>query len=718
MSGKGSVVHMSAVVRRTVLALAGSLTLGLISIAGAPAQAATVSVPATFTFSGAGWGHGVGMSQYGARGMAREGYTAEQIVTHYYTGTTVSPMPDLGEIAVNLLHHASTVSVRTESLAAGGGAMVVTVRDLPAVTGVAGDVFTFTASNKLVTVSKTSAGVTTAVGTGSWATVNWSGTREPLSAGSVPTLLNVTTSSAQFSNSGHRYRYGSVKIQPTTASPNTLEAVNYVQVHDEYLLGIAEVSSSWPAAAMQAQILASRSYALNHLTSLRAACLCNVDDGGGPYYDQTFAGWSKESDAWGKYWRAAVAATIASPTTGKTILSAGKPISAFYFSASGGATQDTQDVWGGTLAYTKSVDDHWSLDPSVPWSKWIPRVRSQAQVAAVFGLADVVRIDLTSRCGSGAVKAATAWSSSGKSVTVTGARLAGQLSLPSRWIWRAVDTATVDPVAAAVSAAQRSTSPTVVLAPTSSPTSVALASNLAVQRGWPLLLTSSTTLTSATQAELLRRHARTVFAVGTAAEIPDGVIAQADAVAGSVVRISGTNAVDLSVRVAARLARPVGTAMVVAPATNPALISIASAAAASTNRVLVVTPGGATVSAYAGAYIAAQKPSTIFVVGSAADLADSVVAGVAPLTRASGGTVVDVSSSVASKLGVGVTTQRVSLTSAAQLTMSLVSNPTTPILVVAGALNASTKAVLQTGVSSITVSSDLNQTVVTAARRA
>lgn len=31
-----------------------------------------------------GYGHGVGMSQYGAQGMALEGYTAEQIVTYYY----------------------------------------------------------------------------------------------------------------------------------------------------------------------------------------------------------------------------------------------------------------------------------------------------------------------------------------------------------------------------------------------------------------------------------------------------------------------------------------------------------------------------------------------------------------------------------------------------------------------------------------------------------
>lgn len=36
-----------------------------------------------------GYGHGVGMSQYGADGMAKEGYDYKEILTHYYTGTRV-----------------------------------------------------------------------------------------------------------------------------------------------------------------------------------------------------------------------------------------------------------------------------------------------------------------------------------------------------------------------------------------------------------------------------------------------------------------------------------------------------------------------------------------------------------------------------------------------------------------------------------------------------
>lgn len=41
------------------------------------------------TFYTKGYGHGVGMSQYGALGMAQEGYSYKDILMHYYTGTTI-----------------------------------------------------------------------------------------------------------------------------------------------------------------------------------------------------------------------------------------------------------------------------------------------------------------------------------------------------------------------------------------------------------------------------------------------------------------------------------------------------------------------------------------------------------------------------------------------------------------------------------------------------
>ncbi len=43
----------------------------------------------SYVFNGRGWGHGVGMSQEGAKGFARNGYTYDQILKHYFTGITV-----------------------------------------------------------------------------------------------------------------------------------------------------------------------------------------------------------------------------------------------------------------------------------------------------------------------------------------------------------------------------------------------------------------------------------------------------------------------------------------------------------------------------------------------------------------------------------------------------------------------------------------------------
>lgn len=55
-------------------------------LAPLPAGASTEPV----VFEGAGWGHGVGMSQYGSFEMAKDGRTADQILSHYYKGTSTA----------------------------------------------------------------------------------------------------------------------------------------------------------------------------------------------------------------------------------------------------------------------------------------------------------------------------------------------------------------------------------------------------------------------------------------------------------------------------------------------------------------------------------------------------------------------------------------------------------------------------------------------------
>ena len=59
---------------------------------GVGSLGSTTGSNGSFTFVGKGWGHNVGMSQYGARAMAEQGYTYQQILQFYYTDITVGYM--------------------------------------------------------------------------------------------------------------------------------------------------------------------------------------------------------------------------------------------------------------------------------------------------------------------------------------------------------------------------------------------------------------------------------------------------------------------------------------------------------------------------------------------------------------------------------------------------------------------------------------------------
>lgn len=75
----------------------GQYTVGGVTLTGAQIRSALglrsssfhLTVGEVFTFSVTGYGHGVGLSQYGAKALAEEGKNVEEILTWYYTGTTV-----------------------------------------------------------------------------------------------------------------------------------------------------------------------------------------------------------------------------------------------------------------------------------------------------------------------------------------------------------------------------------------------------------------------------------------------------------------------------------------------------------------------------------------------------------------------------------------------------------------------------------------------------
>lgn len=88
-------------IHRTEGGTVTSLTLGGVTLTGGQVRALFALRSAcftvdwdgeAFTFDVTGYGHGVGMSQYGANAMAKEGKTFRDILTWYYTGTRVDDL--------------------------------------------------------------------------------------------------------------------------------------------------------------------------------------------------------------------------------------------------------------------------------------------------------------------------------------------------------------------------------------------------------------------------------------------------------------------------------------------------------------------------------------------------------------------------------------------------------------------------------------------------
>jgi stage II sporulation protein D len=624
--------------RGPVAALAGlALVAGLMG-ATPPAQAATpTDLPAWFDFSGSGFGHGVGMSQYGAAGMAKEGSTPAQIITHYYTGSAVAAVPDAMDLRVNLLHAVSTATIGSKALTTGGGGVELDpsggASSAP-VLGTAADTWTLGVSGTNVTVSRAGAVVATAP----LVTFHWAGTRVPNAAGSAATVLTVN---------GTAYRYGTVDARVVAGQ---LEVVNAVRLHDEYLLGLGEMPSSWPAAALQAQVIASRSFALSRYASgLRSACACHVYD---TTSDQVFVGYSKESGAYGAQWAAAVAATDSTPTTGLAVTVAGKTVPAYFFSSSGGKTQNSEDVWSTALSFTRSVDDHWSLDPTLnpTYAAWT-RTLTQAAVAAAFGLADVATWKVVARYVSGAVKQVTATSSTGATATITGAQLASRLVLPSTWVKDsgAQPTAALLPVQRLAGADRYATAVAVgkVAAPTA--TTVVLVSGendhlvdgmvsgpLAAKLGAPILLATSSALPAVTAAELTRRKATTVYLVGGASALGAGLEKSLAALGVTTVkRVAGADRFSTAAAVAQAMGVAAGTPAVVVNGTSLADAMAAAGPAAGAGRPILLVQAGA-VPAATRAELTALGSKAVTVVGGTGVVSDAVLAQLPTPYRAGG----------------------------------------------------------------------------------
>jgi stage II sporulation protein D len=353
------------------------------AVAAVPAQGASRLV-----VRGAGFGHGVGMSQYGAFGFANQGKDHAFILNHYYAGTQLAKLSGETEVRV-LLRNAGRIAFRGAAGVAGGRRLD------PAQT--------YYASRALGDVTLRSAGGRD-LGTYA-APLRISGAEGVRVLG--PAVNDVTDGV---------YR-GDLEVRPAALG---VAAINVVRLED-YVRGVVpgEVPTSWPVEALRAQAVAARTYAM-----------ATRKDGDG--FDQ-YADTRSQMYP-GK--RAEVASTNAAvaATAGEVVAYQGKPIVTYYFSTSGGRTENVENSFLGAepQPYLTSVADPY--DGASPRHRWIRRLTLASAGRRLGGLVkgELRQIRVLRRGRSPRVVRAQVVGTGG-TTNVTGPRLRTRLGLYDTW---------------------------------------------------------------------------------------------------------------------------------------------------------------------------------------------------------------------------------------------------------------------------------------------
>jgi stage II sporulation protein D len=356
----------------TALAVLATLLLA------APAQAGV-----SWVVHGRGFGHGVGMSQWGVYGYAVHGKSHRFILRHYYSGTSVGKLN--GAHVVRVL-----VDIAAGDVGFGGATSACGVRlDRDR---------SYAAHRSFGTVRlRSSAGRTL--------------------ANCGPKLRAAGNGTIRIGSELYR---GALEVVPTSSNAGFLNAVNAVAL-DQYVKGVIpnESPPSWPMAALRAQAVAARSFALTG----------RIDGNGFDLYDDTrsqvYEGIASE---------AARANRAADETRGEVVRYDGQVAQTFFSACSGGHTESVQNVFfGPPIPYLVGVSDPY--DHYCPLHTWTLRF-SGAEISAKLGgylSGRLKRVVVTKRGVSPRIVQAKLYGTGGVT-TIMGDQLAAALDGYDRWM--------------------------------------------------------------------------------------------------------------------------------------------------------------------------------------------------------------------------------------------------------------------------------------------
>jgi stage II sporulation protein D len=364
--------------RSRLLALLCALA-GLGSLAPATAAASV-----NWVVHGHGFGHGVGMSAYGAYGYAQHGKDYRFILAHYYPGTTIGTLPSPRVVRVLLDISSADVGFSGATSACG---QALDPKQSYAAHRLGSSVRLLNSTGKELAAC---------------------GEKLRAAGAGKITIAGLGT-----------YR-GALETVPTKSNGRALNVVNALAV-DQYVKGVIpnESPPSWPLAELEAQAVASRSFALT------AAVGGNGFDLYADTRSQVYKGLESEFPRSNE---------AAEATRGQVAEYQGKIAETLFSACSGGHTESIQNVFfGPAIPYLQGVPDPY--DGSCPLHTWTlefsgPEISSKL-AASLDGR--LKRVEVTKTGVSPRIIEAKLYGTAGVT-TVAGTDLEAALGAYSTWM--------------------------------------------------------------------------------------------------------------------------------------------------------------------------------------------------------------------------------------------------------------------------------------------
>jgi SpoIID/LytB domain protein len=429
-------------------------TVGAVSARPMAAGAVTV-VPAgygpTVTLTGHGFGHGIGLGQVGAYGYATHfGWSWDQILSHYYGGTTLGGVDANQLLGVRLtanddapvaavIHDGGLVGTSANGFATGYGsvAAVATAPGHYRVYGLAA----VNCPAATTTAEFEAPGSPWVVIAADVASVDFAALGVDTATAPVTSLLGLCEQPGtdQF-DGGIRARYYRGSLRAAVGTAGEYRTVNLVPL-DRYVQGVVprEMPASWGGDAggagmnaLRAQAVAARSYGLSqNRYSYAKTCdtqSCQVYGGAGfraavnPEDGGPSAIVSNESTF-------AIQATA--DTAGRVLLAGGSVVSAMYSASSGGYTSDAG-------AFPPVVDEGDQYSPLPDRHDWTTTIKVSTIEAAYPQIGSLQLLNVTARNGlgdgGGRVLSIEIVGTAG-TVKVSGDNVQSTLGLRSNWFF-------------------------------------------------------------------------------------------------------------------------------------------------------------------------------------------------------------------------------------------------------------------------------------------